>query len=178
MLLGLGLFKAGALQARASRAFLAVIAVGLLCLALQAAITAREVASGFAFPDILLAEAVWALTAPAVTLAYAGGLLLATRGGGPLARALAPVGRMAFTNYLTQSLIMTALFYGGRGPGLFAELNSHPALGAWWSPSGRSSSPGPPLWLSRFRYGPFEWLWRSLTEGRRVRLTQRLCRAD
>jgi hypothetical protein len=73
MLLGLGLFKAGALQARASRAFIAVIAVGLLCLALQAAITAREVASGFAFPDILLAEAVWALTAPAVTLAYAAG---------------------------------------------------------------------------------------------------------
>jgi uncharacterized protein len=171
MLLGLGLFKVGALQARASRAFLAVIAVGLLCLALQAAVTTREVASGFAFPDILLAEAVWALTAPAVTLAYAGGLLLATRGGGPLARALAPVGRMAFTNYLTQSLIMTALFYGGRGPGLFAELNHTQlwivvvaiwALQLAWSP----------LWLSRFRYGPFEWLWRSLTEGRRVRLTQ------
>jgi uncharacterized protein len=52
---------------------------------------------------------------------------------------------MAFTNYLTQSLIMTALFYGGRGPGLFATLN-HAQLWAvvlvvWvlqlaWSPSG------------------------------------------
>ena len=79
---------------------------------------------------------------------------------------------MAFTNYLTQSLIMTTLFYGGRGFGLMGQVD-RPALWAivvavWalqlvWSV----------LWLRRFQMGPLEWLWRSLTEGRRlpIRLT-------
>jgi uncharacterized protein len=74
----------------------------------------------------------------------------------------APVGRMALTNYLAQSVICIAIYYGGGlvgvvGPlfGLVLALVIFPAqmvFSAWW--------------LARFRYGPMEWLWRSLTYGR------------
>lgn len=68
---------------------------------------------------------------------------------------------MAFSNYLATSLMMTFCFYGW-GLGLFAKFERAEVylfvLGAWtliliWSP----------LWLSRFRMGPLEWLWRSAT---------------
>ena len=73
------------------------------------------------------------------------------------------VGRMAFTNYLTTSLVMTTLFYG-YGFGLFGQVNRAalwlPVIGMWalillWSKP----------WLDRYRYGPLEWLWRSLSRG-------------
>lgn len=81
-----------------------------------------------------------------------------------LLRRIAPVGQMALTTYLMQSLICTFLFYGW-GLGLIAHVQAARVL---------------PLtlavftlqvlfaraWLSRFRFGPMEWLWRSLTYGR------------
>ena len=75
----------------------------------------------------------------------------------------APLGRMAFTNYLAQSLIFGWIFYG-YGLGLFGRLGVTSALAigvavyigqvffsAWW--------------LRRYRYGPVEWLWRTLMYG-------------
>lgn len=75
--------------------------------------------------------------------------------------ALAPMGRMALTNYIMQSLILTTLFYG-YGFGLFGQVSRAPqmlivvailafqlVISTWW--------------LKRFRFGPLEWLWRSLT---------------
>jgi len=71
------------------------------------------------------------------------------------------VGRMALTNYLTQSLVLTFLAYGW-GLGLALKLNSFQVLGisillyvAQVSLSG--------LWLRTFKYGPFEWVWRCIT---------------
>jgi uncharacterized protein len=71
---------------------------------------------------------------------------------------------MAFSNYLFTSLICTTLFYG-YGFGLYGHL-SRAALylvvvGVWalmllWSKP----------WLEHFRYGPLEWLWRSLARLR------------
>ncbi len=78
---------------------------------------------------------------------------------------LAPVGRMALTNYLTQSLICVGVFYGiglGVGPrfGIPGRLvvvalvfGAQIAFSRWW--------------LARYRFGPAEWVWRSLTYGRR-----------
>ena len=70
---------------------------------------------------------------------------------------------MAFTNYLAQSLIFGWIFYG-YGLGLFGRLGAAEALAvgvavyvaqvlfsAWW--------------LGRYRYGPVEWLWRTLMYG-------------
>ncbi len=77
---------------------------------------------------------------------------------------LAAVGRMALTNYLVQSLLCTTLFYG-YGFGWFGRVDR---VGLWvvvlaiWALQLMIS----PIWLSRFRYGPAEWLWRSLTYWR------------
>lgn len=74
---------------------------------------------------------------------------------------LAPVGRMALTNYLLQALVCVPVFYGfglAVGPWLgvpgrlatFALLFGAQVVVSRW-------------WLARFRFGPAEWLWRSLT---------------
>lgn len=104
-----------------------------------------------------------------VSIGYASALVLLVKAGARLiTEPLAAVGRMAFTNYITQSLIMTTIFWGGgRGFGLWGEVD-RPTLWAivlavWalqliWSP----------LWLSRFSMGPLEWLWRRLSYGKPV----------
>jgi len=71
------------------------------------------------------------------------------------------VGRMALSNYLGTSLVMTALFYGW-GLGLFgilARWQAYLLVPFVWAIMLLWSKP----WLARFRYGPVEWLWRSLT---------------
>ena len=68
---------------------------------------------------------------------------------------------MAFTNYIAQSVICTSLFYG-YGLGLFGRLQRAEMLiivAAVWLLQLLWSS----WWLSRYRFGPLEWLWRSLT---------------
>jgi uncharacterized protein len=77
----------------------------------------------------------------------------------------APVGRMAFSNYLAQSLIMGVIFYG-YGFGLFGRTSVTAALAialAVYAAQAALSA----WWLKRWRYGPVEWLWRSLMYGRR-----------
>ncbi len=75
-------------------------------------------------------------------------------------RVLAPMGRMALTNYVTQSLICTLYFYGyGLGQWgmpraqqllfVVAVYSAQVAFSHWW--------------LSKFRYGPMEWFWRGFT---------------
>ena len=112
------------------------------------------------------AESLIVGTAPVVlALGYAA-LLLGFSGWSriqPLFRQLGAVGRMAFTNYIAQSIVMTVLFYGfgfglmGRvgvaaGLGLSTLIFSAQAWGSGW-------------WLKRYRFGPLEWLWRCLMYG-------------
>ncbi|RYZ44676.1 MAG: DUF418 domain-containing protein, partial [Myxococcaceae bacterium] len=77
---------------------------------------------------------------------------------------LAPVGRMALTNYLSQAVISVLFFYG-YGLGFITKLGPAACVAyclavfcvqVAWSH----------LWLSRFRFGPAEWVWRSLTYGK------------
>ena len=104
----------------------------------------------------------------AQSLGYAGGMvrLAALRPNGRLVRWLAPVGRTALSNYVAQSVMLGFVFYG-TGLGLFAHLNALPvvslalpafALEVWLSRA----------WLRRFSIGPVEWVWRSLSYGRRL----------
>lgn len=82
-----------------------------------------------------------------------------------LMRALANVGQMAFTNYLMQSIICTFFFYG-YGLGYYDKLRFHQlyfVVGAVWIFQLIFSS----IWLRYFRFGPFEWVWRSLTYWKR-----------
>ena len=75
--------------------------------------------------------------------------------------ALTSVGQMALTNYLTQSVIATLIFYG-HGLGYFGYASRTQqfliVIGIWIFQMVYST-----LWLKRFRFGPMEWLWRSLT---------------
>lgn len=79
----------------------------------------------------------------------------------PVLRVVAPAGRMALTNYLMQSVICTLIFYG-YGLGYFEQLPR-----AWQLPFAIALFALQVLvsrwWLSRFRYGPMEWLWRAAT---------------
>lgn len=78
-----------------------------------------------------------------------------------LFKLMRPVGQMAFTNYLMQSLICGLIFYGV-GFGLFGKLQRYElyyVVAAVWVAEIIWSH----LWLRYFRFGPLEWLWRSLT---------------
>jgi uncharacterized protein len=98
-----------------------------------------------------------------LALAYAAALVLALQGrAGPwLQRWLAPAGQMALTNYLTQNLVGTWVFFGH-------------GLG-WWGQVGRFEQAlfvfgvfaaqlvASRWWMANFRFGPAEWVWRALT---------------
>lgn len=101
-----------------------------------------------------------------IMLGWIGAISLVRRYGvlSALRARLAAVGRMAFTNYLMQTVICVSLFYG-HGLGWFGQVErsgqlvivfSIWLLQMWYSP----------LWLARFQHGPMEWLWRRLTYGR------------
>lgn len=109
-------------------------------------------------PEIRALEVVQPLL---MSCAYMTGLMLAlhTPLGGPLTAVLAPLGRMALTNYLLATVVFVAV---GRAIGLegSARWGAAIALGAGILAVQAVLSP---LWLRRFRYGPMEWLWRCVT---------------
>jgi uncharacterized protein len=99
----------------------------------------------------------------ALALGYAATLVLAAqtpRGRAALAP-LAGVGRLALTVYLTQTLMFTTLFYG-YGFGQAFRLGPA-AVTAWAVMIFAVQVVACQWWLRRFRFGPVEWLWRSLT---------------
>jgi uncharacterized protein len=106
------------------------------------------------------------ISGPLVALGHIALICLAYhRGWWPRLQArLVAAGRMAFTNYLSQTLLCGLLFFGF-GLGWFGTFNRPALLGVtlgiwtlqlWWSP----------WWLARFRMGPLEWVWRRLTYGK------------
>jgi uncharacterized protein len=120
-------------------------------------------ASNFAPTGFAEAGETYQFSRLAMVIGHLGLLLLVIRSGfcGWLQRAMGAVGQMALTNYLMQTLICTTLFYSF-GFGLYEQFERYQLYGVvaaiWlveliWSP----------LWLSEFKFGPFEWVWRSLT---------------
>ena len=122
---------------------------------------ASELAPGGAM--VIFATALSVLTAPFLTAAYVAALLMLfdSRHGAHVIAALAPMGKLALSNYLMQSLVM-ALLFTGYGMRLCDELPpiavlalvpaiylGQMALSAWW--------------LKRHTYGPAEWLLRAIT---------------
>jgi uncharacterized protein len=112
-------------------------------------------------------QAFYQIRRAASALGHASLLLLIYRSGIVpwLMKALANVGQMAFTNYLMQSIICSLFFYG-YGFGYFGKLSYYElyfVVAAVWLFQFIFSA----LWLRFFRFGPFEWLWRSLTYWKR-----------
>jgi len=84
---------------------------------------------------------------------------------GPRLHPVAQAGRMALTNYLSHSILLTTVCYG-YGFGLFGDIPRAVQIVvtvAIWIGNLAFSS----WWLARFRFGPAEWLWRSMTYGAR-----------
>ncbi|WP_298746204.1 DUF418 domain-containing protein [uncultured Brevundimonas sp.] len=168
MMIGMGLFKAGFLAGRSPAWIYALsVALGAGALWLIWRESAAVIAADFPFLETGRKTANTFL-APLVSLAYASALILLARFGLKLILyPLASAGRMAFTNYLTQTLIMTTIFYGGRGLGWYGQIGwpeMWMVIGAVWAAQLIWS----PLWLSVFRMGPLEWGWRCLTYRRMV----------
>lgn len=117
----------------------------------------------------MLANALHMMGGLPLMLGYVACLVLAlqTPAGQRLLGWLAPAGRMALTNYLMQSVIASAFFYGY-------------GLGHWGMPRAQQALFVLVVfalqvllshwWLARFRYGPMEWLWRWMTYGTRPAL--------
>jgi uncharacterized protein len=164
MCIGMGLYRLGFFSLGwTKQAYRSVIAVGYLIAApLSAYLAWRFYDSAWQY-DVL--DSNLRLTVglrPFVALAHASALLLLVASGGAawLVARLAAAGRMALSNYLGASIIGSIVF-SARGLGLYGELSRFELLAlvaivwvfilAWSEP-----------WLQRYRYGPFEWLWRSL----------------
>ncbi|QHO74404.1 permease [Bradyrhizobium sp. CCBAU 051011] len=153
-LLGAYVWRTGLLRTPRQGLMFSIAAVGIV---LGATLTILSHVRGLLFSDasgtILLA------------LGYAAAIIgiANLKSGKMLLGWAAPLGRMAFTSYLAQSLIFGWIFYG-YGLGLFGRLGAASALAI-----GIAVYVGQVLfsawWLRRYRYGPVEWLWRTLMYG-------------
>ena len=171
MMIGMALFKIGFFSGRSSYAVYMITAlIGAAALAVVGYQAWINWQLEFDFIH-MMGAGTFANSALSVfiSLLYASVLIILVKANALnfLTAPLAAAGQMAFTNYIAQSLIMTTIFYGGRGFGLWGEVD-RPTLWAivlavWaleliWSP----------LWLSRFKMGPLEWVWRRLSYARPV----------
>lgn len=116
---------------------------------------------------LLLATVAQGVGAPLLTLAYVSAfcLLALSPVWGERLKVLAPVGQMALTNYLMQSTVCTLIFYN-YGLGFFGKMGAALGIGLTVAIY-LLQIPFSHWWMKRFRYGPAEWLWRSLTYGKR-----------
>ena len=170
MLVGMALYKWGVLSARRSRRFYAVMA--LLGFHIGIPVTLFGVRQQFAHEWSFDYSFFYGMQfnywgSLFISAGYIGliiwlGKILPRLAAWPVFSAM---GRMAFTNYILQTVICTFIFYG-HGLGLFCRVERAGqmvvVLSVWALMLFIS-----PLWLSRFRFGPLEWLWRSLTYWKR-----------
>jgi uncharacterized protein len=168
MLLGMALLRTGVLTGTVptrvyTLMFVAGYALGFIVNWLE---TARLAGSEFTTEALIESYLTYDLGRIPMTLGHIGllGLLCRAASFASAARAFGAVGQMALTNYLLQSVICLLVFTGA-GLGMYGALERYElyfvvaaiwALQLIWSP----------LWLRYFRFGPAEWLWRSITYWR------------
>ncbi len=169
MLIGMAAFRLGLLQlGHARRPYYWMMALGYgIGLPVNYMETSHLLASDFSILSRLQVEVSYDLGRLAMISGHLGLLMLFcnSRLLGWLKRRLAAVGQMALTSYISHSIICAFVFYGF-GFGLYGQLARHElyfvVVAIWIFQLAVS-----PMWLARFRFGPLEWLWRSLTYGQR-----------
>lgn len=114
-------------------------------------------------PRAFAASALMTVAALLLSFGYLAGVVLLVQRPEWRSRLapLAAAGRMALSNYILQSVMMTAIAYSW-GLGMFGSVPRAwqiPLAVAVWGVNLALSS----WWLARFRFGPLEWLWRSIT---------------
>jgi len=166
MLIGMALIKTGVLSAERSTSFYRKMM--LLCYGIGLSLTVFSAidlhAHGFNptyvyqmgglpnyFGSIIVGLGHIALVMLLIKTGFVQGLL----------QRFAAVGRMALTNYLMHSVILTTVFYG-YGLGLYGEVPRFGQMGFVAAVIALQLVLSP-WWLARYRFGPVEWLWRSLT---------------
>ena len=168
MLLGMALYKWRFLDGSRSGRTYAVVALSCLAAGLGlAGYGSTELERvRYALPERTVVDLWNYAGAVFASVGYAAVIMLVVKRGmlPRLRRSLAAVGQMAFSNYLLQSIITSIVFLGW-GFGLAGRLDYAAQLiivVVIWALQLVVS----PLWLARFRFGPAEWLWRSLTYWR------------
>jgi uncharacterized protein len=170
MLAGMALMKSGFLTASHSDSVYRA-AVGIGCCAgipLTLFGTYRHYIDGWAASQGIFLDYVvnyWASLL--VSVGWIGALMLLTQLTvfARCIRALAALGRTALSNYLLQTVVCIAIFFGN-GFGKFGRMDrldqALVVIAIWIAELILSA-----LWLRRFRFGPMEWIWRSLTYMKR-----------
>ena len=170
MLIGMALYKLDVFSARRSTRFYGALIAAALVAGIPVEVygVALDFEYGWALDWSLLQGRqfnYW--PSIAVALGYVGLVMLACRSTAlrRAARPFAAVGQTALSNYLLQTVICTTIFYG-HGLGYYGSVDRVGQLGivvGVWAVQSIAS----PLWLRRYRFGPAEWVWRSLTYGTR-----------
>jgi len=168
MIIGMALYRSGILTRPAPRGrYLAMLGAGFaIGLPLALWQTNTVLAAGFHPLALEITKLGIDVRRCALAIGYLGLVLWFCMAvyGQAIKRALAAVGRMALTNYLSQSIVCGLIFYSF-GLGLYGRVTGYQLYGVvllvWglelaWSV----------WWLKRFRIGPFEWVWRSITYKR------------
>jgi len=170
MLLGMALFKLGAFAAQWSRRrYMVLVGLGLfvgipavVLGVLQNLARNWDVRYSFFLGGFYnyWGSYLVALGWVGLIMLWCQGLLIS-----PLKERMAAVGRMAFSNYILQTLICTTIFYG-HGLGYFGSVPRTGQILIVFAIYAMQLAIAP-LWLRHFQLGPLEWLWRSLTYGKR-----------
>lgn len=170
MLIGMALLKTGVLGAQKSAGFyrtMMVVCYGIgLPLTAYSALDlhAHDFNALYAMQNGAIANYVGSIVVAFGHIALVM-LLLKTGFVQGLLRRFAAVGRMALSNYLLHSIILTTVFYG-YGLGLYGSIPRFWQMGFVVAVIGLQLLLSP-WWLARYRFGPVEWLWRSLSYWQR-----------
>jgi uncharacterized protein len=166
MLLGMALFKKGILSGEKDRRYYLLLAI--IGIAISISLSTIGVLKNFEYNwsfeySMFLGSLYNYIASVGGSLGYIGLIMLFVNKKF-MTFLFQKTGQMAFTNYLLQTIICTLIFYG-HGFGLFGEINRLEQLGivilVWVIIISFSR-----IWLSHFKYGPFEWLWRMMTYGK------------
>ena len=175
MLVGIGLLKMNVFTARLSFRHYALLALFGYGVGVPLASLAvwDDVTSGFDPVTVALGSVVHAVARLPVALGHVAIVMMICKAGilRWITMPLSAVGQTAFSGYILTSIICTTIFYG-YGFGQFGRLDRYQlymiVVGVWLVLLIVS-----PLWLKRFRFGPLEWLWRSLTYVQRQPMSVR-----
>jgi len=175
MLIGMALFKLGVLQGERSSGFYTRLAIAgyAFGIPLNSMSTWGMFSSNFDIVATTFWNVPYEIGRVAVALGHASVIILLAKGAWMkwLTDRLAAVGQMAFSNYISHSIIYALVFYAP-GLRLFGQLQRYQlyyiVLGMWLLSLAVS-----PIWLRYFRFGPLEWCWRSLTYWKRQPMRRR-----